>query len=292
MSTQVWGEVLSWSCKGLSVAYRRVVEALTDAGLDAGAAGELRPRHAFGRACRKLAGERVIRVVEENEKDVHFQFTRELKREGRFDYVLEAVLSLDKTTGRVSCDHTAAEMETLVRQAQAELDNAIAHRTGGDISRITQRLFKKQADLFPLRDAGGVYFVPQKHADFVTRVETFLTGVGGRLQRLPVAMGSASGDRCVKETVAEGMETLIQAHRQAIAELDADTRDDTFRRAAAKIQITRLKLEGYGEYISDQRERLEQALAEAQGELRKAVERITVGREEAKKAVPAEAAPV
>lgn len=279
MAEQVWGEVLSWSCKGLTVAYRRVVDALSDAGLSATEAKELRPQHAFTRACRKLATQRVIRVVEDGESHVHFQFTKESKEAGRFNYVLEAVLALHKSTGKVSCEDTSDSSAVLVTQAQAELDFAAGNRTGSDITRITQRLFKKQADLFPLRDAGGVYFVPQKHTDFITRVEKFLVAVGGRLQRLPVAMGSASGDRCVRETVADGMEALIKAHIQAIDALNADTRDDTFKRQAARIQQTRLKLEGYREYLADQNEDLQKAIQDAQEKLRVRVEEITAARE-------------
>jgi hypothetical protein len=280
---QIWGEVLSWSCKGLSVPYRAVLDALEAAGLDAKAAGEMRPRHAFSRACRKLAKERVIRVIHETADVAQFQFTREYARGGRLDYELEAILTLSKATGKV-----AGEATELAAQAQAEMDRAIACRTGGDVTRITQRLFKKQADLFPIRDAGGVYFVPEKHAGFVSRVQKFLGGVGGVLQRMPVATGTPDGDRCVKETVLRGIEDLIGQHHAAIEELGDDARAATFERAAQKIHGTRLKLEGYAEYLGEWRGRLTGELERARERLRRKVEEVERRREEeAEVAVPA-----
>ncbi len=269
MTMNIWGEVLSWSCTSVSVVYRVVLEALTTAGLDPASAGEMKPRNAFTRACRKLDKQRVIRVVHETAAVAQFQFTRERPRGGRYDYELEAILSLDKSTGKVS-----GEVLELAAQAQEELDKAIINRTGHDITLIVQRLFKAQADLFPLRDRGGVYFVPERHLPFVAQVETFLSQLGGKLQRLPVQMGSPSGDRCVKETVMDGIASLIRAHKDAIAELDTDTRPSTFKKVAERIQISRLKAEGYAEYLGDGREKLLKELDQAKAELGRRIDQI------------------
>jgi hypothetical protein len=57
--TKLLGEILSWSCAGLSVKHIDLVDALREARLDENVARELLPRHAFARACRKLAKGRV-----------------------------------------------------------------------------------------------------------------------------------------------------------------------------------------------------------------------------------------
>ncbi len=53
--TKLWGEIITWTCGGLTVRHRDLVDALTDSGLDAAVARELAPRHAFARACKKLS---------------------------------------------------------------------------------------------------------------------------------------------------------------------------------------------------------------------------------------------
>ena len=155
-----------------------LVEALRDAGLDESVARELAPRHAFSRACKRLARERIIRPLREDQTSITFQFTRESRGGGRFEYELETLLTLDKATGTVSCD-----LPGLATLAQEHLDECIAARNGGDVTRVIQRLFERNADLFPIRERGGVYFTPAEHAPFVDRVQAFLGKVNGRLSR-------------------------------------------------------------------------------------------------------------
>jgi hypothetical protein len=147
------GEVLAWACPGVSVTHSALVRALEDAGLDAGVARELAPRHAFSRACKKLSDQRIIRPVSEDGATIKFQFTQESREGDRYEYRLETTLTLDKQTGAVTC-----ALPGLATLAQEELDRCIAARTGGDITKVVQRLFERQADLFPIRPQGGCYF--------------------------------------------------------------------------------------------------------------------------------------
>jgi hypothetical protein len=259
--------VISWTCPAVTVKHRAVIDALRESGLDETVARELAPRHAFSRACKKLARERIIRQVCEDESTITFQFTAE-KREGdRFQYELETLLTLDKATGKVTCP--LAGLATL---AQEHLDDCIASRNGGDFTRIIQRLFERQADLFPIRERGGVYFVPAEHVGFVDGVQTFLGKVNGRLARFPVPAGTPHGDASVKDAVACGIASLIEDHRAAIARFGEDTCPSTLERAAERIRLTRHKLECYSEYLAGERERLERDLSLASAELRKKVE--------------------
>src|SRR4029079_18630695 len=141
-------------------------------------------------------------------------------------YTLETRLSLEKATGRVTC--SLAGLATL---AQEELDRCIAARNGSDVTRVIQRLFEKQADLFPIRERGGCYFVPERHGPFVDRINLFVGKLNGSLRRFPIPAGTAHGDRSVKEAVACGMDALIAEHLQAIEGFGSDTRADTLDRA-------------------------------------------------------------
>src|SRR4051794_25587141 len=91
--TRLLGEVITWSCTGVSVRHLDLVTALRDGGLDEGVARELAPRHAFSRACKKLSEARIIRQVAEDETPLTFQFTSELREGDRFAYELETMLT-------------------------------------------------------------------------------------------------------------------------------------------------------------------------------------------------------
>ena len=156
----------------------------------------------------------------EDEKTLTFQFTKESREGGRFQYELETLVTLEKETGKVSCP-----LPGLATLAQEHLDECIAARNGGDITRMIQKLFERQADLFPIRERGGVYFTPAEHASFVDRVQAFLGKVNGRLSRFPVPAGTPHGDKSVKDAVAGGIATLIEEHRAAVATFGTDTRE-------------------------------------------------------------------
>src|SRR5688572_23427856 len=263
------GEVIAWACPGVSVTHSALVQALEDAGLDPGVARELAPRHAFSRACKRLSDQRIIRPVSEDAAAVKFQFTQESREGDRYEYRLETTLTLDKQTGAVTC-----ELPGLATMAQEELDRCISARTGSDVTRVVQKLFERQADLFPIRPSGGTYFVPQRHAAFVDKTQDLLSRVGGRLLRFPVPAGTEEGDRSVTQAVADGLAAVVAEHRAAVSHFGTDTRGDTLERAAERIRVTKFKLTAYAEYLAGERERLERAVAEAEGELREKVERI------------------
>ncbi|WP_439622092.1 hypothetical protein [Gemmata sp.] len=265
--TRLLGEVLAWACPGAAVTHAALVRALEDADLDPGVARELAPRHAFTRACKRLSDQRIIRPVAEDATTVKFQFTQESREGDHFEYTVETMLTLDKQTGAVTCAPPG-----LATLAQEELDRCIAARTGGDVTRVVQKLFERQADLFPIRPQGGCYFCPAVHAGFVDRIQILLDRVGGRLLRFPVPAGTPEGDRSVTRAVADGLAAVVAEHRAAVESFGADTRDDTLRRAAEKIRVTKFKVRAYAEYLSGERDRLDRAVAAAEAELRAKVE--------------------
>ena len=267
--TPLLGEVISWACPGVSVTHPALVAALADAGLDPGVARELAPKHAFTRACKKLCDRRIIRQVAEDEASVKFQFTAESRDGDRFEYTLETLLTLDKKTGTVTCD-----LPGLATLAQEELDRATDARSGADVTRVIQKLFDRHADLFPVRPQGGVYFVPERHAGFVDKVQVMLGRLNGQILRFPVPAGTAEGDRSVRDAVAAGLAALIDEHRKAVAQFGADTRGDTLTRAAEKIRATQFKVQAYAEYLLDEKGKLDRELAAARDELRRKVEQL------------------
>lgn len=266
VGTKLHGEIVCWNIEGVKVRYADLLSALHECGLDGGVARELLPRHAFARACKKLETNRIIRMVNETEDELHFQFTAERKEDDRYEYTFETMLKLLKKTGKVT-----GEMPGLVTHAQELLNEAISVRTGGDITRVVQKLFERKADLFPIRPQGGAYFVPQTHADFLAAIQRFLGIVGGQMWRFPVPAGTPHGDASVKDAVEKGLGELIEEHRKAVAEFSTDTRESTLERAAEKIRNTKFKIQAYAEYLGAAKEGLMEQLAEAQEELRKKI---------------------
>ncbi|MFN6052393.1 MAG: hypothetical protein ACK47R_16330, partial [Planctomycetia bacterium] len=80
--------------------------------------------------------------------------------------------------------------------------------------------------------------------------------------------GSARGDAAIQQTVTHGLEVIVGEHIKAIEGLDGDCRPETLERAAAKIQITRLKIAGYSDFLNQKREDLERSLEHASELLR------------------------
>ena len=171
--TKLLGEVITWSCAKVTIRHLDLIEALRGSGLDESVARELAPRHAFARACKKLSEARIIRQVSEDDKAIRFQFTAEHREGDHFSYDLETMLTLDKASGKVTCD-----LPGLATLAQEELDRCLEARTGGDVTRIIQKLFERRADLFPIREQGGAYFCPQEHVGFVDRQAHVAAAVG------------------------------------------------------------------------------------------------------------------
>lgn len=267
--TSLLGEIITWTCGGVSIQHLDLIDALRATDLDEAVARELAPRHAFSRACKKLAQDRIIRQVSESESVITFQFTSERREGTHFEYKLETLLTLEKATGRVSCP-----LASLATRAQEELDRCIQTRTGSDVTRIVQKLFERQADLFPIRTQGGAYFVPREHTDFLDRIQRFVGRLNGQLLRFPIPAGTGHGDKSVKEAVRSGLAALIEEHREAVATFGEDTREATLQRAAERIVQVRYKVQAYAAYLQEERERLESDLAEAARELRRKVEQL------------------
>ncbi|MFO0877569.1 MAG: DUF6744 family protein [Gemmataceae bacterium] len=261
--TALLGEILTWSCSGVKIRHADLIGGLKDADLDESVARELAPRHAFTRACKKLSEARIIRQIAEDAHTITFQFTKESKASDSWEYSFETRLVLAKSTGTITCD-----LPGLATLAQEELDRCIEARNGADVTRTIQRLFERNADLFPIRDKGGVYFVPERHTPFIDQIDRFLKKLNGNLRRFPVPAGTPHGDRSVKEAVTSGLTAMIEEHRAAIALFGEDTRESTLERAAERIRVTSHKLSAYAEYLADERAKLEAQLTLAAGELR------------------------
>jgi len=265
------GEIISWDVASKTeVPFTSLTAALEAAGFDPTAAREMTPRDAFSRAARRMADARIIRKVDETDAALRFQFTQEKKSENgeRLDYYFEAVLALDKKSGKVAC----AERPELAEQAEKAIAWHASIRNNLDITRLIQKLFSANADLFPVRSQGGCYFVPATFRVFLEKVEKFVALIGASLRRFPVPAGySPAADRSVSESVEEGLEAMVDAHVAAIDEFDGTTKDATLGKMVERINCTRFKAEAYAEFLGEKKAEIEAVLAEARATLRKKI---------------------
>lgn len=259
------GELVTWSCGGVKVTYADVVRALKDADLDHNVARRLLPRNAFKRACKALSGNRVIREIKELSSSVElvFQFTREKLENKEFVYETEDLVRIHRETGAITCGS-----EELRQLAQSLLDSAVESRTGSDVTRIIQRLFEQHAEMYPVRDRGGIYFCPIAFKEFVDKIASFMAAMNGTLDRWPVPAGLASSKKSVKESLDAGIARAIEDHLAAIEKFDEGTRDGTFERHEQAIATTAFKIEAYQSLLEEKVETLRSAVDRASNLLR------------------------
>ena len=247
------GDVITWDVPaGRDLGLLSLRQALEKNDLDPNAIKDLPNRAAFSRACKDLKESRAIDKVDETKDGViTFQLThKEIKEDitGRkiMDHDYEAQVFLNTNTAVITCP----DKPEIADRARALFDYAMKHRTSGDLTRLIQRLFKHNADLFPLNRKGVAYFVPAMHADFVSKVSGFLTdAIGEELCRLPVPKGNDQANRGVQAAVSRGMERLFEELESAADEWDETTNAKTKERAAEKWEVAWHKLQCYQNYL-------------------------------------------
>jgi len=251
-----WGEIITWNAGGAK-AHADVVKALEAAGLDAAVAKAMLPRHAWTRACGRLAKDRVINLVDDSDKKrLGFQFNRIDIQAGEANFPLEATVWVDTQTGDVSSSHPG-----LQAAGQEALNRAMAERTAGDITNIVQRIFDAAGgafpDLYAIRQQGGCYFVPSKHGVLTDKIEQFLREMGGNIRRFAVPKGHASSERSMGEAVLDGVRHVIAGYKAEAETLDVETtRATTWENKIAAVRAAREKVLELDAFLGAKRDQL------------------------------------
>lgn len=281
----LWGELVGWNNRGGKDERRHIdlVNALRAAGLDERLARELLPRHAFTRACNKMAEARIIRKIDEAGDEIRFQFTAEIPEGEQYKYEMEAILCLDKILGKIRASteptpEKKAKVLALIDLAQTQLDRAMDARTTTDVTKVAKRVFENRSDLIPFLDQGGAYLVPIDSLDLVDRVEAYLKTLNFTMVRLPIPKGSPSGDRAVKTSVFEYLDGLIKDHDKAVDGFCETTRDSTLRGAAEALSAIRFKADAYSVALGEKLEELTASLAAGKEKLEAKIKEVTLAK--------------
>ena len=260
------GEVVTHDIYGVTIRFEAIVNALREAGLDTSYARKLTPKSAFSRACRTLRKTRAIDQLKEVSPYIQYQLTRKaLSDAGVFDYTLDHIVTLDTENGSIRCDTS----QEVADKAQQMLDSELGTRKSGDITKIVQKLFKDNGDLFPICPRKGVaYFVPDEHRDFTNKVEKFMTAVGGTLGRFPIMKGTEEGNRSVRECMDHGLNTMITELQEVADKFSVKTREKTIKENKEEWDRVTFKLRNYSSYLGGKVKELEDRMAEARQKVR------------------------
>lgn len=283
--TDLMGDVVTWDTSSTLASHAEVCLALKDADLPPDAASELSNRSAFGRACKDLKADRAIDKLETKGKVARFQFTKKhVDSAGLLDYDYECVVELDLGNGDITCPENAA----LEVQAQSLFATAMQLRNAQDITRLVQKLFKENADLYPVNPRKGVaYFVPAQHADFTDKVETFLKSLGGTLWRFPVPKGTDAGNASVRDAVQGGLSSLLGELQETVSNFGDSTKERTMERVMERYQTIAYKVDAYAEYLGSEQQKLQDKLAEAKEDLKQKI--LALHEKESQEEAPADA---
>jgi hypothetical protein len=268
------GTIVSWRVPS-SVAFGLLQKALATSGFDADLASELQPAHALSRALNEMRKGRVIRRTGREDDLIGFQFTKEWLDEHAKEimYDREAHLTLDVKTGAVACK----DSEEIAERARELLAEHNAKRLTSDLTRLLHRIYTAyKADLIPIREQGGAYFVPDMHDALVNQTYTLLEAIGGKLRRFQVRLGSAETAESVANSMSEYLTQLIEEFRDTCESVTGDSRKDVIENRVGTIGDLRRKLDLYRGLLSGYAEAITEQVETAEVELmRKLADRTT-----------------
>jgi hypothetical protein len=258
MSTGQLGTIVSWKVPA-EVPLSTLRDGLAAAGLDTSLAADLAPRNALSRAMREMNKNRVIRKLRMNGDVLTFQINQVVQAGQHIEYPHETDVDLNTTTGVVYSSDPVVEADAK-RLLQEHLDK----RLTSDLTRLVQRVFdSKRADLIPIREQGGAYFVPDAQSELVDAMRTLLQHIGGNLRSFAIRLGSDDTSESVAESLAEYMSSLLTDFRESVESLDTDTRKDVYERRATSIAEMRAKMECYGALLGQFSTALSEQVKEA-----------------------------
>ena len=259
------GQIVTWRVPA-QVTLTDLRAALAAAHLDEELARDLHPRHVFSRALRDMKAGRVIcRLQGSTEDHVSFQITRQDAGLTEVVYERDAQVDMDLHTGAVTSDHAETEL-----RARDLVEAHTKKRLTSDLTRLVQQVFDCQrADLVPLREQGGVYFVPDQHKDLVEQVRTLLHEIKGRLNSFAIRLGCADTAQSVADSLSEHLAGLIEEFRASCAEISVDSRGDAIARREARITELRRRLECYRGLLGAYAVTIGEAITEAEQALLK-----------------------
>jgi len=256
------GTVVSWRVPN-EVDVRTLQKAMFLAGIDPALFGDLAPRNALSRAFHDMREGRVIRKLRQDGDFLYFQFTREYLDAHEITYERETELCLNVKTGSVTC-----AVDAIRDKAQRLLEEHQGKRLTSDLTRLVQRVYSQvDADLIPIREQGGAYYVPQMHTNIVNQTRILLREIGGNLRAFDVRLGSEDTAASVAESMSDYLAQLIHEFKESCADVSGSSRRDVKERRHESVAQLRRKLELYRGLLSGYADQIDESIEAAEAEL-------------------------
>lgn len=237
------GWIVSWKVPS-EVPLSALRDALRTAGMDTDLAGDMSTQNALRRALRDMNESRVIRKLRHDGDTVFFQITHEEKTDTKIEYWREAEVCLEGC-GNVTCD-----VPELAEQARILLTEHLSKRLTTDLTRLLKAVFdKRKADLVPIREQGGAYFVPEHCQELVDQSRALLNAIGGKLRSFAVRLGCGDTKASVAESLSQYLADLVGEFRESIDGIDA-SKGYLIERRAGRVAELRQKLSTYRGLLS------------------------------------------
>lgn len=245
------------------VSYADLKKGLAYAGLSEDLARELLPQNAFKRACRDMAKNRVIDVVQEDKDSIHFQFTKKEIKTGYAEFSYEQIVTVNKKTGRISASDYSFQSK-----AQSLLDNELSIRRSDDINRLVHKVFDENGgDLIKIRPQGGAYFVPQSHAHLIQNLTWLMNVIGGVLVSYEIGGESETTKASIAQNMYDHFQNLIRDFKLSCEALTVESADEAKERRQQDILVLRTKLEAYKDLMQDMSKEIRDGIDHAETEM-------------------------
>ena len=235
------GNIVAWRMPN-EVSLDDLRNALASAQLDPEMAGDLHPRYVLSRALRKMKKGHVIAKLQALDANkVSFQLTEQQVTGESAEYYKEGVVTMELDTWNLHSDNATIELQAR--------DLVAAHtkkRLTGDLTKLVQRLYDgAKADLIPIREQGGAYFVPDEHTELVDKSRVLLHSIGGRLNSFAVRLGSEDTAASVADSMTEYLTGLIGEFKESCDKITSKSRDDAINNRMDRVAELKRKLECY-----------------------------------------------
>jgi len=214
------GEVVAWSIRDY-VSRESLDKALRDQGL-AVQVKRTDKRTYLKRAIKECIENDVLREIGEDDHQIAYAIVEEDTDVSTASWMgsMKEAIVLDKKTGDINLRDAGKKsplLASIIRAMDRNEGGLVAHEIGITIRRVIE----KYCDAVPLRDTGGVYFVPQKDIEVLNALVRAIKEVESRngsirLRRFSVAMTDNSADS-IRDLITL---TIDKTSRRVRAEAD------------------------------------------------------------------------
>ena len=253
------GEIVTWKSPK-RVAVTDLHRAMEASGIDKKFLQHMLPKSAFSRACRKLVDNRVIEKTNESEVDIEFQFTQKHLDQlgGRIEYQFETKVKIDKQTGTVECNDP--ELKVMIERL---LRDELGHRVSIDVTRMVQKVIEESGDIFPLRERGGVYLVPDAYRETIDKIDNMFERIGGSMNRYSVDYDGGRNEKGAADAIFGKLSGMVDEFNEYVEEFDGKMTEKRNIKMTSKLNNIQTKFELYRVLLLDKAEELKSLLSDS-----------------------------